>query len=161
VPSTAAGEFRQSWRILLVAFVGAFFSGLPWATFTVFITPLSRTFGWSLAAISGLGTCFQIGSMISNPLVGRLADRVGVRLVALLSIPSLSLALLGMSVIGPHIWMLYLAAFAIGCTSAGDGPSLSWPPASASVTSSGRVWSRRSRMPGAGEMVSVPSRPLD
>jgi predicted MFS family arabinose efflux permease len=115
VPATAAQEFRQSWRLVLLATIAAFFSGLPWVTFGIFISPLSQAFGWSLAAITVWAFFFQGGSMAANLVAGYLADRVGVRVVGLVAIPFLALALFGASEIRGSVGSLYVAAFAVGC----------------------------------------------
>ena len=96
-------------------------TGLSWYSYGVFFHPLSREFGWSQSAISAWFTFAGVGQMVIAPFTGRLADRFGVRPVVLVSIPLFALALASVSLIGNSLWMLYLAALAVGCVGPGTG----------------------------------------
>jgi MFS family permease len=86
-PTAHPGEFARGWRLLLSATlgVGLGLSPLPFYTTGVFVAPLSHEFGWTTAQVlSGIsGTA--IGAILAAPAAGLLADRFGVRPVALAS----------------------------------------------------------------------------
>lgn len=114
-------EFRQSWRVIVAAMIGMGFGfgGLPMYSFGVFINPLVAAFGWSLSAVGAWTFFANLGYVCVAAFAGHFTDRVGVRPVALVAIPIFALALASMGLIGPEIWMLYVAAVVIGCVGAG------------------------------------------
>jgi predicted MFS family arabinose efflux permease len=124
--SSAALEFRRSWKVLLAAMVGVSLcvTGLPNYAVGLFIDPLSREFGWSRSAIS-LWTVWQMGALACiTPVIGVLIDRFGSRPIALISIPLFSAALASMSLLGGDIRMLYLGAVATSILGGGTIVSL-------------------------------------
>jgi OFA family oxalate/formate antiporter-like MFS transporter len=76
------------------------------ATFSVFVEPLTRDFGWSRTAISGAASLGGVLAALFSPLIGPLIDRHGARL-------ALSLAALGTgaaTLLLAHtrsLWMFY------------------------------------------------------
>ncbi|MFO1426835.1 MAG: MFS transporter [Steroidobacteraceae bacterium] len=78
-------EFRLGWKVLLAALLGTAFgaSPIPFQTTGFFMAPLQQEFGWSLSQISlGLTIYGVLGALLA-PFYGMLADRHGVRVVAL------------------------------------------------------------------------------
>lgn len=74
------GRFFYGWWIvgaMLVALMVG--SGLTFWSFTVYIPPLEREFGWSRAQVSSAFSVGVIVSGITAPFAGRVIDRVGAR----------------------------------------------------------------------------------
>ncbi|MFM0204059.1 MFS transporter [Paraburkholderia fungorum] len=95
ISPTERAEFRRSWPVLLAATVGCF-SGLttiPFYSLGSFITPLQSEFGWGRGEISCSFLYLTLVLALTSPVLGYLIDRIGVRPVALVSIPLLSLVL--------------------------------------------------------------------
>lgn len=94
-----AAEFRRGWPVLLAATVGCFsgLTTLPYYSLGSFIIPLQAAFGWGRGEISSSFLYLTLVLALTSPVLGYLIDRVGVRLVALVSIPLLSLVLLFIS----------------------------------------------------------------
>jgi MFS family permease len=101
---------RQVVRVLFAATVGMTF-GMPAigiASFSAFVGPLSRAFGWGRGDISVAFTIMTCVMIVSSPLAGALIDKFGVRRVLLPSIALFGLCLIGFSVLTAYIWHLYL-----------------------------------------------------
>jgi MFS family permease len=82
---TGPGEFTRGWRVLIASLLGTAFgaSPLPYNTIGFFIEPLQREFGWTKAEVSFGVTVYGVLGALLAPLFGWLADRYGVRRVAL------------------------------------------------------------------------------
>ena len=125
------GEFGRGWGVILAAAAGCGLglSALPFYGLGPLMTPLGEEFGWSRTEISIAFTFMTLGLLIAGPvIVGRLSDRIGVRAVALASIPLFALTLFGLQFIqqGPEgapgpvlLWVGYLAMAFLG---AGTSP---------------------------------------
>lgn len=117
-------EFRRGWRVVLAAAVGVGvgLSGLPFYTFGTFVKPLSDAFGWSRAEISAGALFLVFGSLMTAPLVGRLADRLGVRRIGLTALAGLAIGFVGLTAIGGSIWNFYLGWLMVALAGAGTSP---------------------------------------
>lgn len=125
------GEFSRGWGVILAAAAGCGLglSALPFYGLGPLMTPLGEEFGWSRTEISIAFTFMTLGLLIAGPLiVGRLSDRIGVRAVALVSIPLFALTLFALQFVqqGPEgapgpvlLWVGYLAMAFLG---AGTSP---------------------------------------
>lgn len=125
------GELSRGWGIILASAAGCGLglSALPFYGLGPLMTPLGEEFGWSRTEISIAFTFMTLGLLIAGPLiVGRLSDRIGVRAVALASIPLFALTLFALQFIqqGPEgapgpvlLWVGYLAMAFLG---AGTSP---------------------------------------
>jgi len=84
-PRTGTGEFSRGWKVLIASLLGTAFgaSPLPFNTIGFFIDPLQREFGWSKAEVSFGVTIYGVLGALLAPVFGCLADRYGVRRVAL------------------------------------------------------------------------------
>jgi cyanate permease len=119
-PNPGASEFRLGWKVVLSGAIGLGIgvSGAPFFTLGVFLKPLSQEFGWTRAETSA-GTLFlTFGAALTAPAVGRLADRVDVRKLALFSLFGITLAFLWLTRTSTHVasWYFGLALLALaGC----------------------------------------------
>ena len=116
----ARREFRQGWTTVLgsALAVGVGMTGIGFYSLGLFVQPLQSEFGWSRAEVSGAATAEQFGIFLSAPLVGRLADRVGVRPIAIASYTATPLAMLLLAQTGPSVaawYALWLLASLAGC----------------------------------------------
>lgn len=112
--------FFYGWVIVAAAFLGSFSSGGMQAfTFGVFIKPMSESLGWSRAAMTGALTLYAYAGAATAPLLGRLVDRYGPRLLLILTAivgGSATLLLVGIR----EIWQFYII-FALVGLSGGTG----------------------------------------
>jgi MFS family permease len=118
------GEFREGWRIVLAAAIGACvgLNGALVYTLGIFALPLSDRFGWSRAQVSACFLFLLLGAIAMAPIVGRLADKVGVRIIGLTSLMLLAIALIGMTQINGNILNYYLALFLMSVAGSGTTP---------------------------------------
>jgi len=91
---TRRSEFRLGWKVLLASMLGVMCgaSPIPFNTIGFFIGPLNQEFGWTFRDISIGITIFGVLASFLAPLFGAMADRFGVRPVALLSLLAFGLA---------------------------------------------------------------------
>jgi len=111
LPATALDEWKRGGSVVLSAHVGmATGAGLYFYTSSLFVVPLSEEFGWSRGDIS-LGAALGLLGSLSAPLIGRLTDRYGARIVAGLSALLIAAVFIGMSQItGPFVQFVALSA---------------------------------------------------
>jgi MFS family permease len=81
-------EFRLGGKALAAALLGVTCgaSPIPFNVLPLVMGPINKEFGWDFAAIAGGVTIFGIIASLLAPIFGGLADRVGVRRVALTSL---------------------------------------------------------------------------
>jgi MFS family permease len=79
------GEFSAGWKVLLAAMVGNALSAGTLATYSIGILgpALAREFHWGSGVVNGGYLALSIATLMAAPLAGMLADRIGVRTVAL------------------------------------------------------------------------------
>ena len=92
-------EFRFGWPVVAASAlgIGLGLSPLPFYTLGVFAPSFTAEFGWRQDQIMFAFTILTVGVWILSPLVGFVADKLGVRRVVLLSIFSFSLAMMAFS----------------------------------------------------------------
>jgi MFS transporter, OFA family, oxalate/formate antiporter len=96
------------WTIVGVTFlIGATEAGAFQNILSVFLKPMSETFGWSRAVVSGAMAFGSFGAGALSPFIGPFLDRHGPRMVAFWGVLVLSAGLVAMSSAN-HIWQLYL-----------------------------------------------------
>jgi predicted MFS family arabinose efflux permease len=78
-------EFSAGWKVLLAAMVGNAFSAGTLATYSIGILgpALAQEFHWGSGVVNGGYLTLAIATLMAAPLAGMLADRIGVRAVAL------------------------------------------------------------------------------
>jgi OFA family oxalate/formate antiporter-like MFS transporter len=130
--STAAGpssgtphpEFRLGWRVLLAAMLGVACgaSPIPFNTIGFFMAPLQAEFGWSLREISLGVTIYGVLAALLAPVFGSMADRYGVRPVALWSLFAFALAFACFGLTPASIMGFYFIWFLVGLVGIGSTP---------------------------------------
>ena len=101
-------RFYYGWIIVGVTFlIGATEAGAFQNILSVFLKPMTETFGWSRTAISGTMAFGSICAGIVSPIFGPILDRHGSRMVAFCGVLILSTGLVCLSFLN-HIWQLYV-----------------------------------------------------
>ena len=104
-------EFRQSWKILILAVAGVAISinaALLYG-FGTLVVPLGDAFGWSKSELQASITFLFGGAVISLQLVGWFHLRYGMKRVTVVSLLLLSLGYLATTLLNGSIWSLYFA----------------------------------------------------
>jgi len=114
-PEETWSELRRNWRLLGACTIGFGFSlsGIPFYTLGVFVDPLHAAFGWSVGQVQIGLTIAYLTTMAILPAVGALADRIGVRAVALGSLTGLGLAFMALGLQRGQLWAFWLNWFFI------------------------------------------------
>ena len=104
------------WRVVLAACFGvmAGFGSLFVYTFSVFVKPLSATFGWGREAIS---TGFAIAAITLgaiSPFLGRSIDRFGPRRIILVCMTVFGCAIASLALLRSGLWQFYVTCFVLG-----------------------------------------------
>lgn len=97
-------EWRENWRAVLAAGVGICFTIVHFYTLGVLLEPLSKAYGWSKTAITAGPTVSAVIYFFIAARVGRFANRVGVRKVAIPGFAGYCIALAGFGLAGPGLW---------------------------------------------------------
>jgi MFS family permease len=104
-------RIARSWQpvIVLSCLIGNTVTGVPIiiATFGVFLVPVTRALGWPRAAFSVVLLISALASCIIYPVAGRLADRYGVRRVAMTGNICFGLAVAALSLTTPSHIVVY------------------------------------------------------
>ena len=97
--ATQAGEFAQGWKVLLAGILGVMCgaSPIPFNVIGFTTGPLRAEFGWSQTEILLPITLFGVIASFLAPVLGWMADRFGVRPVALWSLFAFGLAFAAIS----------------------------------------------------------------
>lgn len=117
-------EFRLGWKVLIASLLGTAFgaSPLPFNTIGFFIDPLQREFGWSRTEISFGITIYGMLAAFLAPVFGWLADRYGVRRVALASLTLFALVFASFAIMPSALWAFYLLWVLVGLFGIGSTP---------------------------------------
>lgn len=123
-PPAPRSEFTLGWKALVAAMVGVAFgaSPIPYNTIGFVIRPIHDEFGWSFRDVSlGLTICGIAGSLLA-PVYGSLADRMGVRPVALGSLLAFGVAYAGLALVPGSLIGYWLTWLAVGVVGFGSTP---------------------------------------
>lgn len=117
-------EFRLGWKVLLAALLGVAFgaSPIPYNTIGFFMGPLNAEFGWSRAEIAAGVTIFGILASVLAPVFGSLADRYGVRPVALWSLAAFAATFACFGVMPASLFGYYAIWLLVGLVGIGSTP---------------------------------------
>lgn len=119
-----ASEFRRGWPVLLASLLGVACgaSPIPFNSIGFFMGPLNAEFGWSFGDISLGITIFGITASLLAPVYGALADRFGVRPVALLSLLAFALSFAAFALMPPSLTAFYALWLLVGLVGIGSTP---------------------------------------
>jgi predicted MFS family arabinose efflux permease len=122
-----ASEFRRGWPAVLSALVGVGLGLSPVGFYTVgvFAPVLAKTFGWSFGDIFFGITVQTITAIVAAPLMGILADRIGARPVALVSLGLFGLAFMGFALCRGSLAFYYLIWGLLAAVGSGSLP-MTW-----------------------------------
>ena len=122
--SPRMAEMMRGWRVLLSSFLGVACgaSPIPIYTIGVFAVPLSETFGWGRGDVMLATLPFTLGVIVIVPLIGALADRIGVKPVAMGALVGLSLSFSALALTPNSLWAFYGLWLLVGLLGAGSTP---------------------------------------
>ena len=101
-------NLHHRWIVLTaLCCVGFARQGPAVATLSIFVEPLTREFGWSRAGLSGAVSLGGVLAAVVSPLIGRLLDRHGSRLVLCVAVLVNAAALILLS-FTPSLLVFYL-----------------------------------------------------
>lgn len=118
------GEFRAGWPVLAtcVAGVACGASPLPYNVLPILIGPLNAEFGWGrFEIVLGL-TIFGVFASFLAPVLGSLADRHGVRPVALWSLLAFALVFASIALVPGQLWAWWGMWALLGLVGIGSTP---------------------------------------
>lgn len=117
-------EFRRGWKVLIAAFLGVMCgaSPLPFNVLGLLFAPMQAEFGWSRGEISAGITVFGITASLMAPVFGWLADRFGVRPVAIWSLIAFALSFAAMSFTPASLIGFYALWLVVGLVGIGSTP---------------------------------------
>ncbi len=97
--------------------------GVPVVSYTFgnFVAPLHEAFGWSRGQVSLGPSLALLGVTVSQPLLGRLTDRLGAKLVILPCAVGFGASWLALSLLSASLWHSYLLYFLLGLSGGGVG----------------------------------------
>ena len=117
-------EFRTGWPLVLCGVLAVAIAPptILFHSLGVFAPALITQFGWQMAQLQGGLAAMSIAMLVGGPLVGMIADRYGVRRVALASMPLLGLTVMAFSLMSGAIIQFYLLCVAVALFGAGVTP---------------------------------------
>lgn len=120
-------EFRRGWRVLLAASLGTACGASPVPFFAIglFALPLGAAFGWGRGDVMLAVLPMTFGIILVVPFIGALADRVGVRPVAMATLVGLALSFAALSLTPDSLPVFYFLWFMVGLLGGGSTP-VSW-----------------------------------
>ena len=111
------GKIFYGWWIILGGAVGtALGASLNFYGFSAFFVSLTREFGWSRSALSGVFSLSQLEGGILGPVEGYLTDKFGTRKMMLVGIPLMAVGFILLSRINSllSLYLVYIPFIALG-----------------------------------------------
>jgi MFS family permease len=118
------GDRRAAWLVVAASTVGLFFhfGSLLVNAFGVMLTTLAGELQWSRGEVSFGFTLATLTAMLTMPLTGWLADRVGSRIPTLACVAAFGLLYGSLTLLTPRLWHFYALMLALGMV--GPGTSM-------------------------------------
>ena len=119
-------EWRKGWRVVAGAAVGMGTGiGLYLLVASLFITHITKEFGWTRGDMGVAGMVAFMTGAIALPLIGRLLDRFGFRRIVLVCVPALALLYLAIA-LQPGWYWFYLVLMVWGGIFGGGTGAISY-----------------------------------
>ncbi|UVO54785.1 MFS transporter [Sphingomonas sp. SUN039] len=117
-------EFGKGWKVLVAAFLGVMCgaSPIPFNILGLLFAPLQAEFGWDRFQVSAGITVFGIIASLMAPVFGWLADRHGVRKVAIWSLVAFAASFAAMSLTPASLIGFYALWALVGLVGIGSTP---------------------------------------
>ncbi len=124
---TGYTEFARGWPIILASSlgIGLGLSPVPFYTIGMFAPELAREFGWGFGDIMVGIMVMTFMALVASPIIGNLADRFGVRKVALTSVVLFALAFASFALNNGSLMQFYFSWGLIAVVGAGTLP-ITW-----------------------------------
>jgi MFS family permease len=121
------GEFKRGWQVVLASLlgIGLGLSPMPFYTIGLFVPHFMREFGWSIGNIMGGLSMTTIMVLWAAPAVGILAERAGVRRVAMTSLLLFGFAFMALGLSSGSLVQYYINWALIAVLGAGTLP-ITW-----------------------------------
>ncbi|NJD30271.1 MAG: MFS transporter [Gammaproteobacteria bacterium] len=122
-----SSEFRRGWTVLLAASLGTACgaSPIPFNSIGPFTKPLAEEFGWGRGDIQLALFCFTAAVVLTVPYIGGLADRIGVRKVAIGTLFLFGVSWASLALTPASLPIFYLMFALVGALGGGSTP-VSW-----------------------------------
>jgi len=122
--SLTAAEFRRGWPVLVAAALGTACgaSPIPFNSVGPFIKPLAAEFGWGRGDIQLALFWFTAAVVLTVPFIGGLADRIGVRKVAIGTLALFGVTYAALAFTPASLFAFYLLWMLMGALGAGSTP---------------------------------------
>lgn len=122
--SAGYGEFREGWPVVLASMVGIALGvgPLPFYTIGLIAPELSAAFQWGLGDVMLGMLLMSVVVLVSAPITGAIAERYGVRIVALVSMVLFGLSMMSLGLSTGSLLQFYLTWALIGVVGAGTLP---------------------------------------
>ncbi len=101
---SAAQEWKQSWTLVLAAFVGFSYLSVMTGSLSMFMEPVGDEFGWSRTFISLGFTIASVMTALLSPFFGIMVDRYGSRRIAIPGIVVTSFSIASFSLASGEQW---------------------------------------------------------
>jgi MFS family permease len=121
------GEFRDGWPVVLSAMLGIALGAtpIPFYTMGLFAPHLAKAFHWGFGEIQFGLLVSSVVVLVSVPLVGLLADRIGVRVIALTSLVLFGLSFMSFALSTGSLTQYYVTWCIMGLLGVGTLP-ITW-----------------------------------
>lgn len=117
-------EFKRGWKVLGAAFLGVMCgaSPIPFNILGTLFEPLQAEFGWNRGQVSAGITIFGITAALLAPVYGSMADKFGVRKVALWSLVAFAASFAALALTPASIYGFWALWFVVGLVGIGSTP---------------------------------------
>ena len=154
VLSAGRSEWRQGWGVVLAAAMGISIGGLHMHFIGTMIPSLQEAYDWSRGEIAFGLTLIMVINLVGNLVVGALADRYGMRPVALWGALLFGLGFSALGLAGPSIWAWYAACAFFAVVHLGVSPVV-WTGGVVKWFEARRGMALAVSLTGGGVMVAV------
>lgn len=104
---SAGQEFRRHWQMILAAAIGFSFTSVVTSATGLFIGPISREFGWSIALASSGVSITAVLTFLLSPLFGVFIDKWGVRRMAIPGLVLMGVVIASLSLLTGAVWQWF------------------------------------------------------